>query len=494
MKKKYLLSVCSRTFPATRSISGPGWRSAIMRLIVLPALLAGLTGLAAENPTAPAAHAKAARAEGAITGGLRWLAEHQIRKGAEAGSWDVPTKNYRPAIASLAGLAFLANGHLPGDDGPYGTNVANALKYVTGAMAADGYVGQGDRSGMYIHAISTLFALSCLGMQADETFDPQIEPKLAEWCRRSLDVILSAQQVTKAAVAQGGWRYDPYTTDSDISVTCWQLLVLHAARQAGFEVEPPVFNSALAYLNSAFSPVKSEAEQDKGNPAGGYFYPDRRSSGMPHPSTTALAVLAMSLFDAADEQRTRDSLEYLRRCSPTWGGVQYGGFFFFSAFEWSQGMFQIGGKDWESFGPSMAAVLLDHQAGDGSWPYPPDNSSPALLRETGPAYPVAMAVLTLSIDKQFLPMFQRQRRLYEAAVAAAPPAEKAAAVAATETKPDGVKPDAGKSSIPMPEIVHEESPVPPDKGGGGAFQKEEPWEDPDEGQIKRPIGSRLDGP
>jgi hypothetical protein len=54
-------------------------------------------------------------------------------------------------------------------------------------------------------------------MQSDE----KLEPGLADWCRRSVDVILRAQLMAKAAGQQGGWRYDPYTTDSDISVTCW---------------------------------------------------------------------------------------------------------------------------------------------------------------------------------------------------------------------------------------------------------------------------------
>jgi hypothetical protein len=334
-------------------------------------------------------------------------------------------------------------------------------------------------------------------MQADETFAPEIEPKLAEWCRRSLDVILNAQQVAKAAVAQGGWRYNPYSAESDVSVTCWQLLVLHTARQAGFDVDPSVFHTARGFLNQAFIPLKSEPGRDKDNAAGGYVYRPGITRD-PLPSSTALVVFILSLFDAADEQRTREALTYLRRYTPTWGGAQYGGFFEFSTFEWSQGMFQAGGKDWEAFGPSVATVLLDHQSGDGSWPYPPDNASPALLRETGPAYPVAMAVLTLSIEKQFLPMFQRQRRLYEAAVAAVPTAEKSSDVGAnTETKPDRVIPDTGKSSLIVPEIVREESPVSvvsPGPGDGGAFQKEEAWEDPDEGPIKRPIGSRLDGP
>jgi len=178
-------------------------------------------------------------------------------------------------------------------------------------------------------------------------------------------------------------------------------------------VDPPVFNSALAYLNRSFLPAKAKSGEKQGEPAGGYMYLPGVSRE-PKPSSTALVVFIQSLFNAMPEKRTRESLVYLRRYPPSWGGAQYGGFFYFSAFYMVQGMFQIGGVEWETFGSSMAKVLLDHQAGDGSWPYPPDNNPPAQLRGTGPAYPVAMAVLMLSLDKQYLPMYQRQSQLYDA--------------------------------------------------------------------------------
>ncbi len=344
-----------------------------------------------------------ARIEGAITGGLRWLAGQQIREGSEAGAWPVEYANYRPAVTALAGMAFLANGHLPGDEGPYGETVAKALRYVIGTMDPSGYSGQGDRSGMYIHAITSLFALSCLGMQADES----LEPDLAEWVRRSLTLILDSQQIAKAAAARGGWRYTPYTSESDVSVTCWQLLVLHSARQAGYPVPSSAFDSALAYIHRAFAPVEPLSEDDP--PAGGYLYRPGISRE-PEPAVSALVLHIQTLFDAASESQTQATLNYLQRYPPTWGGPQYGGFFYFAGFYMVQGMFQTGGQAWNAFGPPMAKLLLDHQAGDGSWPFPPDNTAQSRL--TGPAYPVAMAVLILSIEKQFLPMVQRQHKLY----------------------------------------------------------------------------------
>ena len=453
---------------------------ATLPLIVLLARMP-VPAAGAEAPDAPVlVRVDPARLEGAVAGGLRWMAEHQVTNGPYAGSWVVNSANYRPAVASLAGLAFLANGHLPGDNGPYGTNVAAALKYVMSAMAPDGYVGQSDKSGMYIHAISSLFALSCLGMQSDE----KLEPGLADWCRRSVDVILRAQLMAKAAGQQGGWRYDPYTTDSDISVTCWQLLVLHTARQAGFEIEPSVCNSALGYLRRANAEVPS-AESGKGSPDRGYFYPDRRVGGKAERSSTALAVFIMSLFDVGDEQNTRASLAYLSRFPPTWGGPQYGGFFYFSSFYIAQGMFQIGGQEWQNFGPRLATVLLDHQAGDGSWPYPPDNAEPATLRGTGPAYPAAMAVLLLSLEKQYLPMYQRQRRLFDGGTTVLPPV-------ADPVKPAALAPIPVGSTIP-PEGPSTDLIVPVGGGNadGGANDGTGDGGGEEDDPAVRPVGSPL---
>lgn len=439
-----------------------------------------------ETARAPAAAAvlrpETARIEGATAGGLRWLADHQGTNGA----WAVNSANYRPAIASLAGLAFLANGHLPGTNTPYARVVALALKHVTSTMASDGYVGQGDQSGMYIHAISTLFVLSCYGMQSDEALDPE----LASWCRRSLDVIFRAQQASKSFTERGGWRYEPFGEQSDVSVTCWQLLVLHTARQAGFEVEMPVYNAALSYLNRAYVPVK--AEKDKEQPAGGYLYrPGYTEATGPERPATALVLFIQSLFDAGKDQRTQAALAFLRRYPLTWDGSQYNGYFYFSGFYMMQGMFQIGGAEWNSFGPRMANLLLDHQNGDGSWPYPPNSLREDMLT-TGPAYPVAMSVLMLSLDKQYLPMYQRQRRIYEnnaLIVTKTEPATETKAETKPELKPEPKREKKEELIIPpMPEPVREEHVLP-----DPINEKGEPEEDPEEPAIVRPIGSRMGG-
>jgi hypothetical protein len=339
------------------------------------------------------------RGEAAIRNGLTWLATQQVAEGPEAGSWETGEARYRSAAASLAGLAFLANGHLPGDP-VYGPVVERALAFVKPGMGPDGYLGQGDQSGMYIHAICTLFGLSCLGMSTNAAADAG----LAEWCRRSVRLIEEAQKVSRRDEARGGWRYTPSTDESDVSVTSWQLLVLHAARQCGYAVDEDGLSAAVRFINGAYR------EEGTGTVAVAGFVYRPGVSRHPEPGVTGAALFVKSLIERRADERVVKSLAFLERVPPAWGGEAYGGYFYFSSFYMAQGMFQMGDGPWGRFIGPMRRVLVEHQAGDGSWPYPEDDMRQGRL--AGPALSTAMAVLILSLDKQYLPMYQRQAGLF----------------------------------------------------------------------------------
>lgn len=339
----------------------------------------------------------------AVKGGLKWLARTQIKEGPDAGAWPCSNRRYKPAVTSLVGLAFLANGHLP-DRGEYGDVIRAALDYVVDQMGPGGYLGQGDPSGMYIHAICAVFGLSCFG----ELQDPEAEEELAEWCRKAVELIIEAQQVTKKAVARGGWRYTPKADESDASTTCWQLLVLHAARQCGFPLPEETIERGLAYLNRAYT-------GDDPSVRTGFLYRAGISKD-PDPSVTAVAVAVKSILEGEIDNRAAEVLEQKELFRPTWGGAQYGGYFYFSLFYMTQGMFQRGGEPWTQFRRSAEKVLVEHQTGEGNWPFPPDNMPQS--RAAGPAYATAMALLVLELDQQYLPMYQRQRPLFHATLEA----------------------------------------------------------------------------
>ncbi len=329
----------------------------------------------------------------AIDGGLRWLASQQIKDGGAAGSW--PSPKFPTAVTSLAGLAFLANGHLPGK-GPHGETVRRAMEYVQSSMTSDGYAGSVGNS-MYVHAICTLFALSYLGMDGDTEKDDE----LADWCRKSIDLIVEAQNVPKSQSEKGGWRYSPQTAESDLSVTSWQLLVLHAARQCGYEIDDSVISYGMAYVNRGFMRTKD-------GKAGFVYRPG--VSTVPEYGVTGTSVLLKSMFETQTDEKMADSLEYLQEFEVGWGGAQYRGFFFFSSLYLMQGFFQMGGDEYEDFRRRNWVLLVEHQDGDGHWPYPFNNA--AERRGAGPAYPTTMSVLILALDKQNLPAFQRQRSLF----------------------------------------------------------------------------------
>lgn len=370
-------------------------------LSVMVALLpcAGLLSAAEEG-------LDAGRVQASIDGGLAWLAENQVTEGPLAGSWEAT--RYRSAAASLAGLAMLANGHRPGE-GEYGRVIDRAMTYVKGTMTADGYLGAADQQ-MYVHAIATLFGLSYLGTCEE----PEAEKELAEWCRQSIALIERAQRVRKSDLDRGGWRYDPGTTASDLSVTSWMLLVLHTARQCGYAVDAKTVDAGLAYVNRAYQ-ERSEIIRDAEGRAvatrerKGYLY-RHGTSIEPEKGATGAALFIKSLLEGGLDVRSRTVLPFLTEAPPGWDGEWHNGYFFFAAFYLTQGMFQIGGDDWQAFRGRIGTELVAHQEGDGKWPFPAGNRRQSVA--AGSAYSTAMAVLILSLDKQYLPMYQRQSPLF----------------------------------------------------------------------------------
>jgi len=332
------------------------------------------------------------RLKAAIDGGKTWLLRRQIREGPQAGSF--PGGPYPTAVTSLAGLALLAHGHLPGE-GEHGRAVDAAMRSVRASMTPDGYLGSRGDS-MYVHAMATLFGLSYLGMSPKAEQDAE----LAEWCRKAVELIVEAQAVRKPPADRGGWRYAPYAPESDLSVTCWQLLVLHAARQCGYRIDDRVFDRAMRYVNSAYRTVDGES---------GFVYRPGVSQQI-KPGVTGAAVAVKAMLEPRRDARLDGAVAYLDGFQPTWGGEQYHGYFFFVTFYVAQGYFQLGPEKWDRFKTPVQEVLLEHQAGDGHWPFPPDNYPQS--RPAGTVYTTSLALLILALDNQYLPVYQRQAELF----------------------------------------------------------------------------------
>ncbi len=163
-----------------------------------------------------------AAADAAIRRGLLHLKTTQ--KPGGAWGWRIR----RGDLHHVAGGDGLSSGRArSGEQGPYRDTVLRGVRYVLDRQHADGMLVSNTRGGpMYCHGISTLMLAEVAGMVPDPVLAARVQKALAH----AVDVIVRAQDVTKGPEHAGGWRYQPNSNDSDISVTGWQLMALRAAK------------------------------------------------------------------------------------------------------------------------------------------------------------------------------------------------------------------------------------------------------------------------
>src|SRR5438067_13688872 len=130
----------------------------------------------------------------AVGRALEWLAGRQNADG----SWGDGRYPHNPAITAFALLAFMSQGHLPGQ-GLHGPEVAKGARFLQScARSSDGYL-VGTRGGnMYSHAMATLALAELWGMSGDADLKPTLT--------KAVDLIVQSQN------PEGGWRYDPQPT------------------------------------------------------------------------------------------------------------------------------------------------------------------------------------------------------------------------------------------------------------------------------------------
>jgi len=343
--------------------------------------------------------------EHAVEAGLRWLANNQTVEGRERGSWvgKVGYKlnaDYRVTsedtghvgVTSLACMAFLAGGHLPGR-GEYGDVVERGLAYVLSSANEDGYVTR-NGTRMYSHAFATLFLAEIYGM----THRQDVRRIL----QKAVDFIVDTQN------DEGGWRYVPFAPESDMSIVVCQVLALRAARNIGIRVPKSTIDRAAKYVvDSAIG------EQDRVSAFRRGFYQEEigafqyQSSGGSRSSfpLTAAGVTALHGVGIYSDDAIRRGLDYLRSGLHVFN-QHYGNgghyFFWYGHYYGVQAMYTAGTSYqvnyWEPYFNEVRAQLLDMVNPDGSWP---NRVGP------GPAFGTAMAVLILEIPYRYLPIFQR---------------------------------------------------------------------------------------
>ncbi len=311
-----------------------------------------------------------------------------LQQDAATGAISLKGRN-ETAMTSLSVLALAALGHQPGDPTPEGRAMKRGIAFIARpeTQQPDGYFGQKDNSRMYGHGITTLMLAEMLGMGADTEQDDLIRDK----CRKAIQLILRAQKVPKGEHARGGWRYTPDDTQSDMSVTVWQVMALRAAKNAGIDVPKESIDDAVKYIKRLYD---SEGEKRGKVVPGGFGYQNKGREL----STTAEGLLALQVCGEYEAPETLGAAERLSkeklRTDERW--------FYYTTYYYAQGMYQRGGKYAEDGGKMVAETLLPLQSRDGSWEQGGGDG-----REAGKVYATSMAILSLAVKNHFLPIYQR---------------------------------------------------------------------------------------
>ncbi len=307
-----------------------------------------------------------------VNSALAYLAKQQNADGSFDGGGP------RCAMTGLTLMAFLANGHAP-DMGKYGLVVRSATEFLLRQAPQDGYFGRVDGSRMYGQGIITLALVEAYG--ADH--DPARRKRTRTVLDAAVQVILKAQQVPKDANNAGGWRYEPGSGDSDLSLSGWNALALRAAQNAGMKVPKERVALAVDYVLKCF-----RADQN------GFSY---QPNNEPTPGLTGVGILNLILLDPADHPQTPLAAKYIVD-HPVKVDTR---FFYYYAYYTTQAAFQVGDTTWQSVWKVTQEQLLGQQMPDGGWPV---SRTP---EEPGRIYATSMATLTLSVPYRLLPIYQR---------------------------------------------------------------------------------------
>ncbi len=327
--------------------------------------------------------------------GLEWLAAQQLPNGswtADVGFkleegyrvWN-PTASHI-GVTALAGMAFLAGGHVPGR-GPYSTVIERATEWILRQVRDDGYI-TANETRMYSHAFATLFLAEIHGMDQREEVRPILQ--------KAVDLIVAGQN------SQGGWRYQPHVADSDMSVAACQVMALRAAQNIGVQVPMGSIDAAIRYVRDSAVRGTHLNSQRRLNPPGSFRYqPDPFARSSFALTAAGITILHNSgVYADEDIEKGINVLEEAHEGFNARYGIRSRGhyYFWYGHYYAVQAFHMVGGARYRNYFEKVQNTMLNLQLEDGSWP-----------NEVGPGkvYGTATACLILQIPMEYLPIFQR---------------------------------------------------------------------------------------
>lgn len=339
----------------------------------------------------------------AINSGLNFLVKYQDTKD---GSWPVTiipgahpqgeTADFkwgRVGVTGLSLLAFLGDGHtwIRDDNGMrsvHGDTVKRAVKFLLSVQDPEsGRVGGPESHFMYNHAIATLALCEAAGLSGDAEVKAQAEKAVTF--------------LVKSQTPKGGWDYygKPTAEGDDISVSAWAVQALAAAREIGIDVPQATFDKSLDFYTKL---TKGERGVYNFQVDDGQYLPGR--SGMvlmirqllgdkpAHPDIRALSAKLLTVIPKVQ-------VAWGRGWNPVNGkdAAERAKFDPYMMYFCSEGMFFVGGKEWDDWKRLTMKAIIDMQDIDGAW-----RANDGYSKQGGTCYGTALCVLALQASHRII--------------------------------------------------------------------------------------------
>jgi len=232
-----------------------------------------------------------------------------------------------------------------------------------GMINNDRFHPQYTHGSMYSHGAATAALI-------DYYFHTQ-DISLLPYINASVEMIIRAQntpqkpQTMGGPRSTGGWRYEPWTTSSDTSLSGWNIHAIVLAESSGiYDVPDYAFEYAEIWL-------------DRCSSGSGFGYSGAHTSN----TNTAVGTYCMYLLGKPDKASTKGGKQSILNWGPTSSISRH--YFTYHA---TIAMYLAGGNEWKEWNEGVRKGLLDSQSQDGSW-----------SGSYGQAWGTAMAINTLNL-------------------------------------------------------------------------------------------------
>ncbi|MBM4142895.1 MAG: terpene cyclase/mutase family protein [Lentisphaerae bacterium] len=318
--------------------------------------------------------------EDAVMRALRWLKKNQNSDG----SWN----NVKPAMTSMALLAFLAHGETPASV-EFGQTVEKAIRWLIDNQTGDGRFNGRDGND-YSQPIAAYALCEAYGLTK--------VPAIKDAADKAIAVVITGQN------PGGGFNYKliPTPARDDTSYMGWCAQALKAAKMAGLE---------HAQLDTCMKTAIAGFEKNS-VPQGGFGYAGPGRGGL-----TGAGVLSMQLLGAANKPACTQGLEALADVTFFWDGKAPNrkwneNYYWYYI---TQAKFHAGGETWKLWNDIFARTLVENQTiipkaieGPGGklwdigwWDMPRELSG----HTDGPVMNTALSCLQLEVYYRYLPTF-----------------------------------------------------------------------------------------